>query len=87
MENIYLYFPGFENGWSITTLRSEAQKEFLKAAMAYVAQRSWTYFIDGNYSSAFHGNVNVTTFKNCPSGNCVNDPGNIFQVFLDISHI
>ena len=77
-----MYFLEIGNGWSTAILRSEAQVEFLKAAMAYVVQRNWTYFIGGsNDNSAFYSDVQVTPFRYCASENSINDSGNIIQIF------
>ena len=66
----------------MTTLRSEVQMEFLKAAMAYVSERSWTYYIRGsNYHCT--DSSDVTGFRYCASEYSIDDPGIIIEIFFD----
>ena len=52
-------FSELGNGWTITTLRSEVQKEFVKVAMAYAVGRNWTYFIGGNNDNSTLAITNI----------------------------
>ena len=85
-EKIILCFLDLGNGWAITTLRSAEQKDFIKAAMIYVDETNWTYYIGGsNYNSA--ENNDVTPFRYCASDFSIADPGNIIQLFSIINTI
>ena len=52
-------------------LRSEEQIDFIKAGIAYVTERNYTYYIG----------VQMTSINYCPSSDNVHDSGNIFQIF------
>ena len=55
--------------------------EFLKAAMTYIVGRNFTYFIGGsNDNSAFHSDVQVTSFRNCASEDSISDSGTIILI-------
>ena len=60
--------------------------EFLRAALAYVEEGNWTYYIGGsNYNFNNNSDMEITTFSYCPSEYSVNDPGNwIFSIFTTI---
>ena len=74
-----MYSTEIGNEWSTTALRNEVQKEFLKAAMAIVVERNWTYYIGGsNYHS--DNNNDVTPFRYCASDYSIDDPGMIIQI-------
>ena len=76
-----MHIPELENGWSIATLRTELQMEFLKAAMKYV-EGNWTYYIGGsNYQSTNNSDIQVTPLSYCASAYSINDPGNIILIF------
>ena len=49
---------------------------FIIAAMEYVTESSYTYYIGGsNYQSADNSDVQVTPFRYCASSFSINDPG------------
>ena len=71
-RNGSLNFPDIENG-SITVMRSGEQRDFIKAAMAQIVERNYTYYIGGsNYNPSLPSDA---SFMYCP----VNS-GTIFQM-------
>ena len=74
----YIYYnPAELESGSITTLKSEVQMSFIEAAMAYVVDRNWTYYIGGsNY------NLQVTPFRYCSLPNNAGNPGKFIQISI-----
>ena len=52
------------NPFSAATLQSEVEMDFLRAAMTYVTEAHWTYYIGGsNYISRLSHSTEVTPFS------------------------
>ena len=68
------------------TLRSEIQLEFPKAALIYVNESNWTYYIGGsNYHST--DNTDITGLRYCASEFSIADPGNLFKYCLILNNM
>ena len=81
-----MYFPELGTGWSVATLKREVQfEEFLNAAMKYVVNREWTYFIGGSTND--HINAQVTPFGYCASEYSIDDPGFSYFYGYDLNDL
>ena len=58
-----LYFPDLGTSVFVATLQSEIEMDYLRAAMTYVTETYWTYYIGGSF---YNSTPSGTTTKVTP---------------------